>query len=768
MRREPRELSMRAFLTSMLVFLGVVLFVLLRLEPPSPLGLDAPLEQFSAARAEEILCRLVPKELPRPAGTPENRLMLRRIGKELKGLGLEPQRDHALWMVSPRALSRLRNLSARIEGQEQGPAVLLMAHHDSVSASPGVADNASSVAAVLETARAILREGPTRNPLILFFPDGEEEGMLGAKLFLKEREDAGEIGFVINADAAGTSGRSMLFETSKGNKDWIRHYARNAPHPETSSVHVEVYQRLMAGRTDLTPFLRHGIQGANFAFIRGQERHYHTPGDNFENLDRGSLQHQGENLLALTRAMLDTDLSRRTEGNAAFMDIVGLMVVGWPDTWSLPFATGLLVYVLLGLLLALRTRAMRPGQLVRGLVSVALAMVAAEGALERLFALYLSFRGDEALTHGAVELLTLCAWLLVFGVVGLVSSLMAARAGSRGLLAGVVLAMAILATVTSIHWPASAIVFILPAASGAFALLLMLLASERQKPRMEQAACLLPALVTALVLLKYAFVLQYAFGLEAVWLLPVTLTAAALSPMAAVGKGSLRLRNLFLAVLMLAAAVSLFLALQGEVCREESPCTSTLEWLEKTESEESWVIAVGGMSAEMRGSHRFTNDPVKVKGETPGWRAAVGSAELEPPTLELQRRRRDESGWGFEAKLKSPRGASVLELSHFDEKAVRSIQLEDVAMAGVGVEGKPLELRGLGPGGVVLKVELWGGEPWEAEMADVRLGLPALAEEYLKLRGKRWVPRHEGDRTRVTRKVRVEPPEGLDGFGEGR
>ena len=46
----------------------------------------------------------------------------------------------------------------RIPGQTSGPAVLLDAHYDSLSAGPGVADNLSGVGIALEIARQFTRE----------------------------------------------------------------------------------------------------------------------------------------------------------------------------------------------------------------------------------------------------------------------------------------------------------------------------------------------------------------------------------------------------------------------------------------------------------------------------------------------------------------------------------------------------------------------------------------------------------------------------------
>src|SRR5690349_19720138 len=55
---------------------------------PVALGLDAPANQFSAARADAVLGRILDGQRPRPAGSAENAAMRDRILKELSDLGV--------------------------------------------------------------------------------------------------------------------------------------------------------------------------------------------------------------------------------------------------------------------------------------------------------------------------------------------------------------------------------------------------------------------------------------------------------------------------------------------------------------------------------------------------------------------------------------------------------------------------------------------------------------------------------------------------------
>ena len=102
----------------------------------------------------------------------------------------------------------------------------------------------------------------------------------------------------------------------------------------------------MGRDTDLTVLRQAEIAGYNFAFIRGFE-HYHTPLDSVDHLDRGTLQEQGEAVLALARSLVVDEFPGETEKDAMFFTFAG-------ETWVLSAGMGNALAVL-ALLLALGT-----------------------------------------------------------------------------------------------------------------------------------------------------------------------------------------------------------------------------------------------------------------------------------------------------------------------------------------------------------------------------------------------------------------------------
>src|SRR5204863_231604 len=70
----------------------------------------------------------------------------------------------------------------------------------------------------------------------------------------------------------------------------------------------------------------------NFAFIGGEAR-YHTPRDDFAHSDPGSLQHHGDNALAMVRALAREDLGAHRGAEMVFFDVLALAIVRWPLRW---------------------------------------------------------------------------------------------------------------------------------------------------------------------------------------------------------------------------------------------------------------------------------------------------------------------------------------------------------------------------------------------------------------------------------------------------
>jgi Zn-dependent M28 family amino/carboxypeptidase len=174
-------------------------------------------------------------------------------------------------------------LHARIPGRASTGHVVLAAHYDSVAHAPGAADDAAGVAAILETARALRATSPLRNDIDVVITDGEEPGLLGAQAFVTSGVIDPSRSIVVNLEAGGSSGPSMLFQSSPGNKGLIEAFAQVGD-PVGGSELAALFE-LLPNDTDFTVFRDGGFAGLNLIFGDGHVQ-YHSPTDTPANLDR--------------------------------------------------------------------------------------------------------------------------------------------------------------------------------------------------------------------------------------------------------------------------------------------------------------------------------------------------------------------------------------------------------------------------------------------------------------------------------------------------
>jgi hypothetical protein len=311
--------------------------------PDVPVRPESP-AQFSAERALHSLQRIA--RAPHPMGSAEHGSLRQYLVQQLSLLGCEVDVQATTGVRdSPAAAGEVENVLGRVQGEQGTQAVLLVAHYDGVPASPAAGDDGAAVVALLETLRALRAGPPLKNDLIVLFTDGEEDGLLGASAFTREHPWAQDVRLVLNFDARGTSGPSLLFETSQGNAWLIREVVRAAPHPVGSSLFYAIYRHL-PNDTDFSIFKRARWQGLNFAFI-GEAANYHTSRDDIANLDRRSLSHHGSYALALARHFGNLDLRHDASPDVVFFNLLGTGIIVYPESYSLGISAAFFAFFVL-------------------------------------------------------------------------------------------------------------------------------------------------------------------------------------------------------------------------------------------------------------------------------------------------------------------------------------------------------------------------------------------------------------------------------------
>lgn len=347
--------------------------------PEVHLDRSIPANEFSTARAFEHVKALA-KE-PHYVGSAAHSKARNYIVDRLEEMDLLVEMQEGFSLNNSGTLVRPQNILARIEGKEEGKALLLMSHYDSaVHSSPGASDAASGVATVLESVRAFLasNEAPL-NDIILLFTDAEEVGLNGADLFMKEHPWAKEVGLALNFESRGSGGNSfMLLETNKGNKELIEHFAgAGVEFPVTNSLAYSVY-KMLPNDTDLTVLREQGdINGLNFAFI-DDHYDYHTATDTPENLDLRTLAHQGSYLMPLLRYSASVPLSNlSSQEDVLFFTLPGFDLIRYPYSWINPLLI-IAVILLLGVVVfGMSRRRLHVKAMVKGFLPLLLSLLIA-------------------------------------------------------------------------------------------------------------------------------------------------------------------------------------------------------------------------------------------------------------------------------------------------------------------------------------------------------------------------------------------------------
>ena len=300
------------------------------------------LREFSAARAVKHVEAIA--QYPHPIGSSEIEQVRDYIVSELVGMGISPEVQETTvpdyFGTNNNEPVDIRNIFAVLPGANPTGSVLMAAHYDTVPLSPGANDDSSGVATLLETARSLTATSPLRNDVIVLFTDAEEPGQFryGARFFVANYESTDDVRLVLNFEALGHTGPSIMFETAPGNSWLIEGLTQGAPDPVAFSFMSDLYRLVAKGGTDFAAFEEAGINGLNFAYSF-ERTVYHTSLDNIESLDQRSLQHHGDHALSLVRHFGDLDLSQvssSTEGDSVYHSIPGSITVRYPASWGIP------------------------------------------------------------------------------------------------------------------------------------------------------------------------------------------------------------------------------------------------------------------------------------------------------------------------------------------------------------------------------------------------------------------------------------------------
>ena len=212
---------------------------------------SSPQDEFSGERAKNTMLHLLQENKPHPAGSALNQIVRARIEARMAKLGYESeiQKDFKCSGIST-SCAFVENIIAVRKGTDTSPdakAILLTAHYDSAPTSVGAGDDITGVTVMLEIAENLNALPVMKNDIIFLFADAEETGLNGATAFADHHPLMAKVGLVLNMEARGVAGPSVMFETGPNNLNQVAGFKEGAATPVGSSLMVEVYKRMPNG-----------------------------------------------------------------------------------------------------------------------------------------------------------------------------------------------------------------------------------------------------------------------------------------------------------------------------------------------------------------------------------------------------------------------------------------------------------------------------------------------------------------------------------------
>jgi hypothetical protein len=486
---------------------------------------------------------------------------------------------------------------------------------------------------------------------------------------------------------------------------------------------------------------------------------YHTPLDNLDTVDEGSIQHEGSYALALARRLGGQNLGEPRTSDAVYFDILGRKLITYSQAWVLPLAImGALGFAGL-LVLGLRRERLKVSGIVLGFIALLSSVVASAVVVEAVWRVLRMFSKDALAPLNENFLLVGFAALAV-SITATVYMLFGKRVSVNNLTGGALLFWLLLTLAASIMLPGVSYLFVWPLLFGLLGFAYTLTRRDEGRAiRSLTIACL--HAVPALVLLSttiYLLFLGLRLELPALLIVLQVLLLGLLVPHLKLAVGSAR--RLFPASALAACAVCLFVGAHTHAPDRSHPQSDVVLYSADADSGDAvWAsttrptawssqfFAQGSEVSALPG--RFPNADTKyLVGKAP-------SVELKSDELEVLGDKVDNGVRTLRLRVASPRGARVVSL-YVDPSS-------EILAAVVG--GKRVEYNKSGDGkhwweltyaafpseGAEVVLETKAAGPLQVKVVSQSDGLPGAPQVVFQNRPAYIIPMRNSDTTNVTR-----------------
>ena len=726
---------------SVLAWLFIVFLTVLAVttfKAPEPAPATALPGEFSAERA--LVHVQAVTAAPHPVGSDANEAVRKYLLPQLSSLGLDPQVFDGTGVRQSRSavvVAHTHDILGRLPGVASSGAIMLMAHYDSVPLAPGAADDGAGVAAILESVRAI-RAGPAlKNDLIVLFTDGEETGLLGAEAFATAHPWMRDVSLIMNFEARGDRGPSMLFETSPGNSFLIEETARFAPHPIGSSLFYSLY-KLLPNDTDFTIFRPHEIPGLNFAFGENLQA-YHSRLDSAQNLSLASLQHHGSYALALTQHFGQIDLSqlKKSKHDDVFFNWLGSSMITYSEAWVLPgelLVTLLLVSVIV---LNLRRSRVQIGRMMLALlpsVAILLAvpavLAAAQWLLSRILAGHMVV-GDSLANSCLVGGLV----LLGFCTAGFLFARFRRRFNLQELSISGLILVAILSWLLAFMLPAGSYLLFWPLLLMTLGLLAITFTDRAARPGAQAVAGIPGTAITILLFAPLVYLLYIFLTLQLItaaaigFLLGMFFLIAFPFLNIAIPRSSWHIAVL---LLLIGAFIGFGVGIMRSHYSDQHPRSDTVLYSMNADNHSAmWISydrSLDGWTAQFFPNGKTVAQPMPeylAGSNRPVLSAPASALDLSPPIAEIKTDEKERDIRKIRMNVSSQRNAKMLRLNFAQDVQVVSIKI-DTREISVRQNSAPssIILLGMNPQGVDLELAIRASNKISFWLTDESSGFP--------------------------------------------
>lgn len=364
-----------------IVLLSLVVYGTFYFSMPQSHSKNKNLEEFSTERALKHIKEVSKK--PHYVGSPNHKDVLNYLDNELQKMGLKTQIQDTIILSKWANLVPCKNLITRIKGTENNKALLLLTHYDSAphSKSYGASDDANGLGVILEGIRTYLHNKKShKNDIIIVFSDAEEQGLNGAYAFAKFHPWIKDVGVVINFEARGTKGASMMLaESNTGNANLIQAFDEaNVSYPVSNSLMYSIY-KMLPNDTDMTAFRETAdVPGYTFAYI-DDHFDYHSIQDNYKNVTPASVEHQAQYLMPILDHFSNINLNKmNAEEDYVYFNLPKIFVK-YPFSYSLGLWIGAILLFSVIIFFGFGYNVLKIKEILKGFIPALLSIIISGG-----------------------------------------------------------------------------------------------------------------------------------------------------------------------------------------------------------------------------------------------------------------------------------------------------------------------------------------------------------------------------------------------------